>query len=78
MAHIKTDDLHNFRFKSIGAGIYKVTYIPDNSNKYWYEYICENMTIIDATKNAETAKSEDIEWLRHLCLKNGEKCNGFL
>ena len=62
---MKANDLHNFSFEYAGSGCVRVTYSTDNRGDYWSAYI-HDMTIIDATKNAEHAKVKDIERLRHL------------
>lgn len=67
---MKANDLHNFRFEPNGYGCYKVTYYTENRGDY-YTTIISDMTIIDATKNAEWAKVRDIEWLRHVVIVKG-------
>lgn len=61
---MRANDLHNFRFKRIGSGCYRVTYTTDSRGDYWVASI-NDMTVIDATLNAEWAKTKDIEHLRN-------------
>ena len=67
---MKANDLHNFSFRLVGSGCYRVTYFTDTRGDYWSALIYD-MGLIDATKNAEWAKAKDIEWLRHLVIHNG-------
>lgn len=67
---MKANDLHNFSFEYAGSGCVKVTYSTDNRGDYWITYINE-MPIIDATKNAEWAKTKDIEHLRDMVKRDG-------
>lgn len=65
----KSDDLHNFSFKKVGSGCYKVTYTTERGDKYVYEV--NDMTIIDDTIHAEIAKVSDIKHLASICRNNG-------
>lgn len=66
---MKANDLSNFSFTFAGYGHYKVTYKTGRGD-YWRALITD-MTIIDATKNAELAKVADIKHLRYLCKLKG-------
>lgn len=71
---MKANDLHNFSFTKVSSGCYKVTYITDNRGDFWIAYI-NDMTLIDATKNAEWAKAKDIEILRDEVKRCGKHYN---
>ena len=71
---MKANDLHNFRFERNGYGCYKVSYYTEKRGDYYTAYI-HDMTIIDATLNAEWAKVRDIAWLRHKVITNGTHYN---
>ncbi len=77
---VRANDLSNFTFKFAGSGHYKVIYKTPIRGDYWKALITD-MTIIDATKNADWAKVEDIKHLMFLCKrgthysKNGEVIN---
>lgn len=62
---MKANDLSGFEFWPTGSGSYKVTYVTPNRGDYWVATI-NDMTLIDATKNAEWAKLEDIRNLRYV------------
>ena len=66
---MKANDLSNFSFLFVGSGHYKVTYKTERGD-FWRALITD-MTIIDATKNAEWAKVADIKHLRYLCKLKG-------
>lgn len=53
-----TISLSDFRFQFAGHGHYKVTYTSPVTGKEWARTI-NNMPLIDATKNAESPKSEE-------------------
>lgn len=75
MAYNKKYPLEGFRFRLVSSGAYKVTYESDYDRKigrYWSAIITD-MTIIDATKNAENPKRKDVERLRYLVKRNGRK-----
>lgn len=65
MSKPKANDLHNFTFRPCSQGAYRVTYTTDIRGDYWVNRI-EDMTLIDATRNAEWAKAGDIAALRTL------------
>lgn len=67
---IKANDLHNFEFKFVGSGHYMVTYQTDIRGDYW-SCLVTDMAMIDLTKNAEYAKSIDINRLRSYVCRNG-------
>lgn len=66
---MKANDLSNFSFLLVGSGHYRVTYTTWRGD-FWRALITD-MTIIDATKNAEWAKVADIKHLRYLCKLKG-------
>ena len=66
---MKANDLSNFSFLLVGSGHYRVTYKTWRGD-FWRAVITD-MTIIDATKNAEWAKVADIKHLRYLCKLKG-------
>lgn len=63
----KTD----FSFLPAGFGHYKVTYTSPNTFKKWTT-VTHDMSLIDATKNAEEPKQKDLEQLKRVC-KNYER-----
>ena len=73
---MKANDLHNFGFRKTGSGCYQVTYTTDLRGDYWVATV-NDMTLIDATKNAEWARLRDIEWLRHIVITNGTHYNRY-
>lgn len=70
MARFHSDDLHNFSFRFSGYGHYEVTYTTDQRGDFWKATI-NDMTLIDATKNAEIAKVKDIQALCNAVKRNG-------
>lgn len=62
MANFKSNDLHNFSFYVASYGAYIVIYTTDHRGDFWKARI-EDMTLIDATKNAEIALVKDIQAL---------------
>jgi hypothetical protein len=69
---MKANDLSQFSFKKVSSGCYKVAYCTPNYRNVYIAYI-NDMTIIDATLNADVAKIADIKWLRHICVATGSK-----
>ncbi|MCQ2348944.1 MAG: hypothetical protein MJZ98_00520 [Paludibacteraceae bacterium] len=59
---MKANDLSKFDFVFAGSGHYKVRYTTERGD--YYVKLVTDMTIIDATLNAEWAKLEDIKILR--------------
>jgi hypothetical protein len=59
-------NISDFSFLPAGYGHYKVTYTSPVTGKVWHETI-NDMTIIDATKNAEEPKRCDLEQLKRIC-----------
>lgn len=57
--------LSDFNFIQSGYGHYKVLYKSCNG-KQWIA-IVSDMTIIDATKNADEPKRKDLERLKQIC-----------
>ena len=62
--------LTDFTFIFMGYGHYKVIYTSPKTNKIWANIVTD-MTIIDATKNADNLKIKDLKVLItiKLCLK---------
>lgn len=56
----------DFRFKFKGYGLYKVIYRSPVTGEVW-ETMTSDMTLIDATKNADCPKVKDLERLKRLC-----------
>lgn len=73
---MKANDLSQFSFNFSGYGHYVVTYTTP-SGRYMYRVTINDMTLIDATRNAKWAKLEDIKWLRYACINRGTKTRIF-
>lgn len=58
----KTD----FDFQPLGYGLYRVTYTSPATGKRWTADTAD-MTLIDATKNADEPRVCDLEWLKYVC-----------
>lgn len=58
--------LSDFNFIQSCYGRYKVTYTSPVTMKQW-STIVSDMTIIDATKNADEPKRKDLERLKQIC-----------
>lgn len=58
--------ISDFTFEFKGYGHYKVTYTSPATKKQWSSTI-NDMTIIDATKNADDPKRKDLEELKRKC-----------
>lgn len=67
---MKANDLSQFSFRPTGSGQYRVVYFTISRGDYWVAYI-NDMTLIDATKNAEWAKVSDIKALRDAVKRKG-------
>lgn len=67
---MKPNNLSAFTFHFLSAGHYKVTYKTPFRGDYWVCLITD-MTLIDATKNADYAKGVDIKHLRDVVKRNG-------
>lgn len=61
--------LSDFNFQFSGYGHYRVTYTSPATGKQWSTVISD-MTLIDATKNADEPKRKDLEALKRLCKNN--------
>jgi hypothetical protein len=59
-------DITDFRFSPAGYGHYKVTFQSRVTGKTWTA-ITNDMTLIDATKNADEPKKTDLNILKRLC-----------
>lgn len=62
-------NINDFNFRLAGYGRYRVIYTSPATGKEWSTTVTD-MTIIDATKNADEPKRKDLEALKRLC-KNG-------
>lgn len=67
---MKANDLSQFAFRHISSGAYAVTYTTKRGD-FWIARI-EDMTLIDATKNAEWVKYADIIALRDAVKRIGK------
>jgi hypothetical protein len=56
----------DFYFEYAGHGHYYVTYTSPVTGKKW-STLTDDMTIIDATKNADNPKIKDLENLKRFC-----------
>lgn len=68
MKYNKNYPLAGFTFRPAGFGAYLVTYESDYDRKmgrYWQNRI-EDMTVIDATRNADEPKRKDVDTLRRM------------
>lgn len=61
--------ISDFRFEFVGYGHYKVTYTSPVTGKQWTAKT-NDIPLIDATKNADEPKRQDLETLKRVC-KNG-------
>lgn len=68
MKYDKTRPLEGFHFYKVSSGAYLVHYQSDYDSRVGrhYEARIEDMTIIDATKNAQDVKKCDVDRLRRL------------
>ena len=66
----RANDLSGFDFRFAGSGHYRVTYTTPTRGDYWVALITD-MTLIDATKNAEWTKKKDIQHLREVVKRSG-------
>lgn len=58
--------IYDFNFQISGYGRYRVTYTSPVTGKQWSTVI-NDMTLVDATKNADEPKRKDLEALKWLC-----------
>lgn len=63
---MKKITIYDFSFIPSGYGHYKVIYTSPVTGKQW-TVITNDMTLIDATKNADEPKKKDLERLKRLC-----------
>lgn len=61
--------LSDFNFQVSGYGHYRVTYTSPATGKQWSTTVSD-MTIIDATRNADEPKRKDLEALKWMCKNN--------
>lgn len=57
---------HDFQFLPVGHGRYKVTYFSPKTGKSYSAEVTD-MTIIDATKNADKVMIKDLKTLKAIC-----------
>lgn len=65
MARRTKTEITDFTFEFVGYGHYNVIYTSPNTNKQWC-YTTNNMPLIDATKNCETPKRKDLNYLKYI------------
>ena len=65
--------LSDFTFKFAGYGLYLVTFQSPQSGKSW-KCMTSDMTIIDATKNADEPLKKDLEILKRLVKRESRQC----
>ena len=58
--------IHDFEFRFIGYGHYKVKYTSPITNRSWTT-TTNDMPLIDATKNCDKPKQKDLECLKKIC-----------
>lgn len=63
------ESISNFEFRPCGYGHYEVTYLSPKTSKEWKRTISD-MTIIDATKNADEPKQKDLKQLKRIVKSN--------
>lgn len=61
--------LRDFGFRFVGSGHYHVTYYSPKTDKFWTALITD-MSLIDATKNADEPKKKDLEHLKKVVKRN--------
>lgn len=66
---MRANDLSKFTFYFRGYGHYLVTYTTERGD--YYKALVTDMTLIDATKNAEHAKIRDIKALHSFVVRFG-------
>ena len=59
-------ELSDFTFLPLGHGHYKVIYTSPITGKKWTTTI-NDMTLIDATKNADNPMRKDLNFLKSIC-----------
>ena len=62
-------NIFDFNFQFVGYGHYRVTYTSPATGKQWSTTV-NDMSFIDATKNADEPRRKDLETLKRL-YKNG-------
>ena len=63
--------ISDFSFSFSGYGHYLVTYTSPTTRKSW-SFTCNNMPLIDATKNSENPKMKDLNALKYTCKYYGK------
>lgn len=58
--------IYDFKFQFAGYGHYRVTNTSPRTGKQW-STVVSDMTLIDATKNAEEPKRKDLDRLKWVC-----------
>lgn len=64
------NDLSQFSFRIVSSGTFRVTYRSRNRGDY-YSALINDMHLIDATYNSESARVKDLERLRHVVIRDG-------
>lgn len=59
-------NIYDFKFQISGYGHYKVTYTSPTTGKQWTTKT-NDMSLIDATKNADEPKQKDLDALKRIC-----------
>jgi hypothetical protein len=58
--------ISNFEFQFISYGFYKITYCSPVTGKM-FTNVTNNMVLIDETKNSDSPKIKDLNFLKSLC-----------
>lgn len=56
----------DFKFHLISTGRYAITYKSPVTGKTWMNHTT-SMLLIDATKNSDSPKQSDLDYLKRLC-----------
>ena len=62
----KETQISDFRFELVAYGRYRVIYQSPVTGAKWIGYVAD-MSMIDATKNADNPKQKDLDMLKWLC-----------
>ena len=65
----KRISIHDFYFEYAGHGHYYVTYTSPVTGKKW-STLTDDMTIIDAIKNADNPTQKSLNQLKYICKSN--------
>jgi hypothetical protein len=58
--------ISDFEFQFVGYGMYKVTYCSPATGKMFTK-VTNNMVLIDQTKNSDSPKVNDLNFLKSFC-----------